>query len=75
MNWHPVRPIDRRTGELCAPTPYAIRSDCGRFQISKMIVRDDPGYLLWDITARPPRSIGPTFPTADAAKQHAEEIA
>lgn len=75
MNWHPVRPTTR-AGESLPPSRHAIRSDCGRFQISKMLVAGLPGYLLWDITARPARLIdAPVFDTADAAKEHAEDLA
>lgn len=75
MNWHPVRPTTR-TGERLPPTPYAIRSDCGRFQVSKMLAADGPGYLLWDMRTTPARLVdAPAFTHPDQAKQHAEELA
>jgi len=49
---------------------YFIRSKCGRWQVSKAFIGDDPKYSLWDLHKRDePAEI---FGTLSEAKNRAE---
>ncbi|HZJ81622.1 MAG TPA: hypothetical protein VFC95_02895 [Guyparkeria sp.] len=73
MNWQAIRPLDRRTGLEGPPSRYAIRSSCGRWQISLMAVGADKKYWLWDRSTRPATRIE-LHPTPEAAKRQAKEL-